>query len=189
MRMKEYKSIKVSPQEEVDTIELYQTFGWVIEDSREVYCQGYIMIDRTVANESGVKTQRVTNYITLRFVRDNTMPNYYELKKYEDEYFAEPLRKQANKLFGSKTMMTIATILAIVSIIFCVLSFSAGNVGFGMVSLIVLAVCIGLWTAFIVSRNKRGKVIEYNRRIFEEKAQRRVEIIAKCRELLDESHC
>ena len=86
-------------------------------------------------------------------------------------------------------MMTIASILAIVSIFFCVFSFSAGNVGLGMLSLIVLAVCIGLWTAFIVSRNKRGKVIEYNRRIFEEKAQRRVEIIAKCRELLDESHC
>ena len=59
--MKEYKSIKVSPQEEVDTIELYQSFGWVIEDSREVYCQGYIMIDRTVANESGVIKNRVDN--------------------------------------------------------------------------------------------------------------------------------
>lgn len=35
--MKEYKTLRVSPEDEAECIQEMETFGWKLEDSREIY--------------------------------------------------------------------------------------------------------------------------------------------------------
>ena len=89
--MKEYKTLRVSPEEETDTLTAYARFGWKLEDSREVYneSQEIIGVDEKVTsygsfmrgftgNDGKVETQvrtktNVTHYITLRFSRETSI--------------------------------------------------------------------------------------------------------------------
>lgn len=102
--MKEYKTLRVTPEEETDVITAYARFGWTLEDSREVYneSQEIVGVNEKVTsygsfmrgftgNDGKVETQvqtqtHVTHYITLRFAREAAMKGYERLVQLEAEF-------------------------------------------------------------------------------------------------------
>lgn len=183
--MIEHKSLRISPAEEVATIELYEAFGWKVEDSREVYSEKSVQIERTVADAAGSTVQYVTNYLTLRFGRDTNMPNYAKLKQYENEYFEEPMRKPVPNGFGSKKVMLIFTVLGILGLILgVVFAMYLPKKVLCLIPFAVMLVAIFVWVLYFLRKSNIAKAHEYNRKVFEEKQLRRIQIINECRAIL-----
>lgn len=119
--MKEYKTLQVDPNEETDTLRLMESFGWRLEETREIYneseeivgvsetskatsynafMRGFTGNDGKVQSEVQVHTQKnITHFLKMRFSRDTDMQNYERLtqlqKQYEEylgtEFTPEPL--------------------------------------------------------------------------------------------------
>lgn len=112
--MKEYKTMRVDPSEEVDVIEALAVFGWKLEDSKEIYNESNEIVGVNV--DTKVKTygdgviggflagwngdegkvernvtyetrKNVTHYVSLRFSRETSSKNYERLKALEAEYY------------------------------------------------------------------------------------------------------
>lgn len=90
MAMKEIKSLTVSPNEEAETIERFQTFGWGLKGApQEVRTQDtQIFTGQGSDGTEHYKTQRGVHYIKITFERDPARTNYEELKSLEAEYEA-----------------------------------------------------------------------------------------------------
>ncbi|MBE7080383.1 MAG: hypothetical protein E7371_04010 [Clostridiales bacterium] len=80
---KETKSISVHPDDEQETIDLYQTFGWELQSSQEIFNRDS-HLERSGNNINSITT--TTNYVKLVFSRETTMPNYSKLSALENEY-------------------------------------------------------------------------------------------------------
>lgn len=80
---KETKSISVHPDDEQETIDLYQTFGWELQSSQEIFNRDS-HLERSGNNINSITT--TTNYVKLVFARETTMPNYSKLSALENEY-------------------------------------------------------------------------------------------------------
>ncbi len=158
--MREYKSVKTVSEMEVKTIELYETFGWRVEDSRE----------------SG-------NRLTLRFHRDTEMPHYEEIVSYEKEYFSVTEKKEVPKTFGTLGRMILLSIAGVIGLIVGIILFSM-SVAVTAVGIILFVVAAVLWIPFIVSHKKASAALEYNKNINAEKLRRQSEILAECRALI-----
>lgn len=81
--MEEIKKIRVSPQSENRTVELWQTFGWKLMSSQEINNTDS-HLERKFDGIYNVTTKE--NYINLLFKRDTDMPNYKELVELERAY-------------------------------------------------------------------------------------------------------
>ncbi len=87
---KDFKTMTVPPDLEVDAIQLWTTFGYELFGNQEVLSkdthieQG--MMD--VLCDTYTQVQETTHYIKLTFQRDPGIPHYDELKKLEDEFEA-----------------------------------------------------------------------------------------------------
>jgi hypothetical protein len=106
--MKEYKTLQVSPEKEGETITECSTFGWQLEDTREVYneTQEILGVDEKVTAygsfmrgftgndgkvESRVRTRtNITHYLSMRFSRDTSMKRYSRLVQLENEFYNPP---------------------------------------------------------------------------------------------------
>ena len=148
--MKEYKTMRVDPSEEVETIEALAVFGWKLEDSKEIYNESNeivgINVDTKVktygdgivggflagwnGDEGKVKqnvtyeTQKnVTHYVSMRFSRETSSKNYARLKQLEEEYYVGADYKNYVPVPKKPVAFTvIATIaLAIIIISLCTL--------------------------------------------------------------------
>ena len=134
--MKEYKTLRVSPEEETDTLTAYARFGWKLEDSREVYneSQEIIGVDEKVTsygsfmrgftgNDGKVETQvrtktNVTHYITLRFSRETSIKDYDRLVAMENEFFnpKESVYIALKQLVKNKSPI-LFTVIAVIALI------------------------------------------------------------------------
>lgn len=112
--MKEYKTMRVDPSEEVDVIGALAVFGWKLEDSKEIYNESNEIVGVNV--DTKVKTygdgiiggflagwngdegkvernvtyetkKNITHYVSLRFSRETSSKNYAKLKALEEEYY------------------------------------------------------------------------------------------------------
>ena len=81
---KETKSITVSPQEEQNTIEIWQIFGWELLSSQEVFNKDSHVETRS---DGVYNITSTTNYVKLLFSRENTIPNYSQLVALEKEFY------------------------------------------------------------------------------------------------------
>lgn len=135
--MKEYKTLRVAPEEETGTLTAYAQFGWKLEDSREVYneSQEIIGVDEKVTsygsfmrgftgNDGKVETQvktktNVTHYITLRFSRETSIKDYAKLVALENEYFnpKEPVYIALKQPVKNKPPILFTVIAAIALIV------------------------------------------------------------------------
>ncbi len=95
---KETKSISVHPDNEQSTIDLYQTFGWELQSSQEIFNKDS-HLERDGDNINSVTT--TTNYVKLVFARNTEMKNYRQLADLENRYnkIHTPIRKSAKVWF------------------------------------------------------------------------------------------
>ena len=95
----ESKSISVAPSEEQNTIELFQTFGWELKSSQEVFSQES-HLERDGDDIRSVTS--TTNYVKLTFSRDKEMENYAKLAQLENQFYSisNPVKQSAKVIFG-----------------------------------------------------------------------------------------
>lgn len=161
--MKEYKSVRIHYSQEVPTIELYEAFGWKIEDSRESSSQ-----------------------VSLRFSRDPAeMKNYAKVVEYEREYFSDPLQSIVPNVFGTNKTMTILTVTGILALILgIILLWKVSQVWIGLIPLVWVVAVIAMWIVHCLSASKAKKVRSENYRLVNEKTARNAQIVAESRALL-----
>ena len=116
--MKEYKTLRADPEEADKLIPHQEVFGWKLENTQEIYSENQEitgMVGGTIssgqssyvygggANSTGSSATNMTvlsrtnvkHFISMRFSRETTMPNYAELKDLEKQY--EKLDKEYNE--------------------------------------------------------------------------------------------
>lgn len=91
--MIESKSVQVHPASENSTIDLWQNFGWTLQNSQEVNTAESHLERRGDDLYSVTNTQ---NYVKLVFQRDTSMPNYARIKELEGKY-AEILNSEPSR--------------------------------------------------------------------------------------------
>lgn len=124
--MIESKSLTVPPSLENSTIDLWQTFGWELKSTQEIF-------NRNTVDLGDSTETTTTNYIKLAFQRDTSIPNYARIKELEAEYHAildsEPT--DLSKAFEIKTILIIGVILlflfAVPGVIFLIFMFKKRN--------------------------------------------------------------
>ena len=98
--MKEYKSLNVAPEEETEAIQYYETFGWKLDETREVYNESQKVVGEKytsynsfmrgfTGNDGKVEVQTrtaVTHFLSMRFSRETSMKNYDKLSALQNEY-------------------------------------------------------------------------------------------------------
>lgn len=185
--MKEYKTMRVDPSEEVDIIEALAVFGWKLEDSKEIYNESTeivgIDVDTKVKTYSdGIiggflagwngdegkvqqnvtyQTQKnVTHYVSLRFARETSSKNYARLKELEAEYYEGAGCKSYVPVPKKPVALTvIASIaLAVIVISLCTLFIGAkAEIWEIVVCVIVPVVFIPLLVVFWLKYSKKSK--------------------------------
>ena len=110
--MVEYKTERISPQEQDEVMQRYGIFGWQVANQQEVYNKSQSIKGMTTyKNDQGFlgsikrmnffgkwgqskdsetkydTDDEVTNYVTITFGRDTNMPNYPKIKDLEIEYY------------------------------------------------------------------------------------------------------
>jgi hypothetical protein len=88
---KEVKSFTVDPDEEEETIEHWQIFGWELKSTQEVRTQDVQKYTGQIESSDGsitnyYETEEGEHYIKLTFERERSMPTYAELCDLEKRY-------------------------------------------------------------------------------------------------------
>ena len=150
--MKEYRTERVSPEEESSIIMHYEAFGWKLENTREIYHESERLVGANIRNTeySGLQTAfntetEVTNYVTLRFSRDMQMRNYLRLSALQDEFesLEEPQQKECPvKLHDKPKGWTILSCVAVLVVIaFIILTATVDdNLLFVMIIVAIVAI-------------------------------------------------
>lgn len=110
--MIESKSLTVPPSLENSTIDLWQTFGWELKSTQEIF-------NRNTVDLGDSTETTTTNYIKLAFQRDTSIPNYARIKELEAKY-AEILNSEPTELpaiFSLKTHLIIGGILCLLYLV------------------------------------------------------------------------
>lgn len=180
--MKEYKSLKVAPEEETDVIQFYDTFGWKLEETREVYNESQEFLGEKytsynafmqgfTGNDGKVEVQtrtNVTHFLSMRFSRETTMKHYNRLSALQNEF--EGL--EYLPYIDLPNLPILATVLGV----------------FGIISLILPIIAIVSWIRYASLRKKAiqaNKLADETNPGIKARAQ---QIIAEARKLVDENN-
>ncbi len=207
--MKEYKTMRVDPDDEVDTIEALAVFGWKLEDSKEIYNESNeivgVNVDTKVktygdgiiggfmagwnGDEGKVERQvtyetrkNVTHYVSMRFSRETSSKNYARLKELEQEYYQGAGCKSYVALPKKPIALTvIASIaLAIIIISLCTLFIGAtAEIWEIVVCVVVPVVFIPLLIVFWMRYSKKNKIAVKENREISEYNAERQQAFAK----------
>lgn len=195
--MKEFKTIRVSPEEENDIVTCYSHFGWVLDDSREVYneskevvgvnkkvtsygafMRGFTGNDGKIETEVQTRTN-VTHYVTLRFSREMSMSGYGKLVELENEFMnaGKPAYRMPVKPLKNSPPVRVTVIVAILLFV-AIISLSQTTVGldgeiweyavFAIVGIAVVLAIIISWALY--AKNKPIKDAKNEEIIKENKA-------------------
>ncbi len=137
--MYEYKTEKVDPSSQQNVINAYALFGWELVSSNETYhesteitgvhtdVRSYGEFMQGFTGKDGVATTQydtvthVTNFVTLQFRRETTMPHYAQLTALEQEFEATNYPRFTKKA-PSRTAAVVPTVVA--AIAFAILAIS-----------------------------------------------------------------
>lgn len=125
--MKEYRTERVSPESESQKIMYYEAFGWVLENTQEVYHESEKLVRANTQNTEfrGLETTfdtktEVTNYVTLRFSRDLQMPHYARLVELQNKFegLKKPQKTKCNvKVHEQPIGWTVLSCIAVLAVI------------------------------------------------------------------------
>lgn len=134
--MTEYRTERVSPQNENAVIEMLSAFGWVLTSAQEIYNEstdidgadvkvyGSFMKGFT-GNDAKInfnQRKTVTNYIVLKFERDTEMPNYLQLSELNNEFEDKLNIPEPQKPVKRTAVTVIGTVLILISIIMAIVN-------------------------------------------------------------------
>lgn len=180
--MKEYKTLKVKPYEETDTIQYYETFGWKLDETREVYNESQEVVGERVTsynsfmrgftgNDGKVEVQtqtNITHFLSMRFSRETSMLNYDKISALQQEFENTNYEPYSEK----PEPPIIFTIVAI----------------FGFATIILPVLAIRSWVLY---PKEKKRVAENNALVDEKNKQikeRLESIISESRRLVDEGN-
>lgn len=89
MAAKEIKSTTVNPEDEEETVNQWQSFGWEFKSTQEVRTNDSQVF--TKQDDDGTEhftTTKGVHYIKLTFERDPARQNYAQLKALEGQYYS-----------------------------------------------------------------------------------------------------
>lgn len=192
--MKEFKTFRVSPEEENDVVTLYSRFGWVLEDSREVYneSQEIVGVNQKVTsygaymrgftgNDGKVETEvqtrtNVTHYITLRFSRETSIEGYGKLVNLENAFMnaEEPAYRPHVKPVKNSPpiIVTVVAAIAIIVVIISLLQATAGVEGelweYVVCAVVGVAAVLAIIISWVLYVKNKAKKAARNSEIFKE---------------------
>lgn len=89
---KEIKTLTVKPNEDAQTIQNLQCFGWTLLSSQEVYNKDSHL---EAWGKNTYSVTQTTHYVKLTFERDRAkLVNYAQIRQLEDAYMAVPYPKR-----------------------------------------------------------------------------------------------
>ena len=164
---KETKSLTVSPEEEQNTIELYELFGWELQSSQEVFNKDS-HLERSGDEIRNVTT--TTNHVKLVFTREKTMDNYFEISQLENEFHSVrfPLEPKGSKL-------------KILGGFLCLFGLSGIVGGAILVAIPVFALAV---VCFVIAAKKNKEKREVYQKAYNVAVEKRQEILSKVSKLV-----
>lgn len=180
--MKEYKTLKIAPEDEVTAIRYLETFGWKLEETREVYNESQEVVGEKYTAYGGfmqgltgndgrvdVETRtNVTHFLSMRFMRETTMKNYDKLSALQNEYD----RLEIEPLYDMPKKPILMTIIGL----------------FGCFSIFLPIGAIASWIKYA---SDKKKVVAHNETVQRKNPQTRQriqQIIAEASKLVEESN-
>jgi len=187
--MKEYKTVRVAPEDVDGEVPCHEVFGWKLESTQEVYNESqeitgisgqsinvgqsnvdYYGIRHSGGSSStqlGVQSRtKVTHFIALRFSRETTMPNYEKLKQLEQDYIKkdEEYKRCCGFQFAEApskliTFTVIAAIFGVIGIGLGVLLSSLLPLIVGIVAAVAAVVCLIVSIVIYVNRKKDAESV------------------------------
>lgn len=171
--MKEYKTLRVTPEDESETITQCAVFGWRLEDTREVYnetqeivgikenvtsygsfMRGFTGNDGKVESEVQTKT-KVTHYLSMRFSREKSLKDYDRLVELEREYYepTEPEYAQLKDLIpvGKPVHLKKPIVGTVLNAIVLITAIVAVMADWAIAVIVAAAVVAFIWTVATVS--------------------------------------
>ncbi len=195
--MKEYKTLRVKPQEESRTMEYMEIFNWHLDNRQEVYNRSEHIVGMTTDGitrnieyqgrlETRTTTQveteeEITHFIALSFSRETDTKNHsriIQLEKEMDNFRysrAEEVKKVPNFVLG-----------AIICIIVAVLMFgmTVNDVSIWYMGIPFLG--YATYCIFCICTGKKQQLEDENDKIEEENAKRRAEEEKKYKSIINE---
>ena len=207
--MKEYKTVNVSPEEEETAIRYHETFGWKLEETREVYneSQEIVGVNEKVTlygdgvvgsfmrgftgNDGKVERQvqtrtNVTHFLAMRFSRETAMKNYQRLSELQEEFDTTDYINYQRVPRKPIILTVIACIaLAIIAVSLLQLAFGETAAVWEIVICVIvpIAAVLTIVLSWILYKKKHKKVIALNAAI----AQRNEEIQQRIDSILEEA--
>ena len=206
--MYEYKTERVAPQSQQSFINTYASFGWELVSSNETYnesteitgvrteVKSYNSFMQEFTGKDGVTTTKydtvkhITNYVTLQFRRDTSIPNYTKIVELEHKTLDDiPVSPQK----PDRSIATMFTILAVIGVIILAISIiraisngiAVKKSDFIIIGAIVL--CVILAIAFQVRYQKKMREYEIALEIYDKEIEERSNYCDQARKLLDAS--
>lgn len=127
---KEIKTLTVQPNEDAQTIQNMQCFGWTLLSSQEVYNKDSHL---EWWGKNTYSVTQTTHYVKLTFERDRAkIANYAQIRQLEDAYMAVPCPKRnpalEKKLHYKRGMAFVAIMCAFVLLLLSIF----GQIGKGI---------------------------------------------------------
>lgn len=127
---KEIKTIMVKPNEDAQTIQNLQCFGWTLLSTQEVYNKDSHL---EAWGKNTYSITQTTHYVKLTFERDATqMANYAQIRRLEDAYMALPYPKRNPAPKKKKFKWLMIFCCAILCAFALLLGLITGDIGKGL---------------------------------------------------------
>lgn len=190
--MIEYKTERVDPRYEDNTLEINASFGWQLIESQEIYNESTRITGVNVksynafmqgftGNDGKVDVQTytdVTNYIAMRFGRDTQMANYEKIKDLENSFYANMNIAEPKKPKILTAITVIGIILIVISIIMAIAEGTAAEIW-------EIAVCIIFPIVFIPITIYAWKSYNKRQTLFTNALSESIDILAEARSIID----
>lgn len=175
--MYEYKTERVAPAQQDETTNRNAAFGWELMSAQETYHENTKLSEVT---DSEIKTKtEVTNYVTLQFRRDTSIPHYKELVELENKVILLSPEKPAIPIYP--IIRTIIAVLCTMALIGQIMM--EGIEDLIGISMWIYAACYLLliigWVTYAV-KNSKYKIAK---RQYDKKMEQCAEYCAQARNL------
>lgn len=127
---KEIKSLTVKPNEDAQTIQNLQCFGWELLSSQEVYNKDSHL---EAWGKNTYSITQTTHYVKLIFERDSAkIANYSQIRRMEDAYMSVPYPKK-NPAPEKKKFKWVFSFLGVLACVYALLlALISGEIGRGL---------------------------------------------------------
>ncbi len=207
--MKEYKTINVKPEEEEAAIRYHETFGWKLEETREVYneSQEIVGVNEKVTlygdgivgsfmrgftgNDGKVETQvqtrtNVTHFLSMRFSRETGMKNYQRLSELQEEFDCTDYlnyQRVPRKPIALTVIASIALAIVLISLMQLFFGEKAAVWEIVVCVIVPIAAVLTLVLSWVLYKKKIKRVVAVNTEI----SQRNEEIRAHIDSIIEEA--